>query len=118
MTADSVSMMTEACVTGRPVYLYDTGEGMTSMKHNPWLDGEAGPDAGDPKLGLSRWHMKAHVYRLTMRMGPQRLTRDIRIVQQLLTTRSGRSGSATATPTPQTLRDMERAVAAVRALFD
>lgn len=120
VTADSVSMMTEACVTGRPVYLYDTGEGMTSMKHNPWLDGEAGPDAGDPKLGLSRWHLKAHVYRMTMRMGPQRLTRDIRIVQQLLidTKRAVWLGDGHPDAEPEPLRDMERAVAAVRALFD
>ena len=45
VTADSVSMMTEACVTERPVYLYDTGEGMTSMKDNPWLDGAQASDA-------------------------------------------------------------------------
>jgi len=119
VTADSVSMMTEACVTGRPVYLYDTGEGMTSMKHNPWLDGEAGPEAGDPKLGLSRWHLKAHVYRMTMRMGPQRLTRDIRIVQQLLidTKRAVWLGDGHPDAEPEPLRDMERAVAAVKALF-
>ena len=90
VTADSVSMMAEACVSERPVYLYDTGEGMTSMKENPWLDG-VGPSthgadvgAGDSKIGFSRWHLKAHIYRMTMRMGPERLTRDIRIVQQLL----------------------------------
>ncbi|MCR9094316.1 MAG: mitochondrial fission ELM1 family protein [bacterium] len=119
VTADSVSMMTEACVTGRPVYLYDTGEGMTSMKENPWLDGEAGHEAGDPKLGLSRWHLKAHIYRLTMRMGPQRLTRDIRIVQQLLidTGRAVWLGDGHPDAEPEPLRDMERAVAAVRALF-
>ena len=119
VTADSVSMMTEACVTGRPVYLYDTGEGMTSMKDNPWLDGEAGADAGDPKMGLSRWHLKAHIYRLTMRMGPQRLTRDIRIVQQLLidTKRAVWLGDGHPDAEPEPLRDMERAVAAVRALF-
>jgi len=120
VTADSVSMMTEACVTQRPVYLFDTGEGMTSMKENPWLDGEAGPGDGDPKLGLSRWHLKAHVYRLTMRMGPQRLTRDIRIVQQLLidTKRAVWLGDGHPDPHPEPLRDMERAVAAVKALFE
>ena len=119
VTADSVSMMTEACVTQRPVYLYDTGEGMTSMKENPWLDGEAGPKVGDPKLGLSRWHLKAHIYRLTMRLGPQRLTRDIRIVQQLLidTKRAVWLGDGHPAPYPEPLRDMERAVAAVKALF-
>ncbi len=128
VTADSVSMMAEACVTGRPVYLYDTGEGMTSMKENPWLDGlvktaearAAESQTGDSKIGFSRWHLKAHIYRLTMRMGPQRLTRDIRIVQQLLidTKRAVWLGDGHPAPEPPPLEDMARAVARVRALFE
>ena len=122
VTADSVSMMAEACVTGRPVYLYDTGEGMTSMKENPWLDGDARAgdlEAGDPKIGFSRWHLKAHVYRLTMRMGPQRLTRDIRIVQQLLidTKRAVWLGDGHPEAGAPPLEDMERAVTRVKRLF-
>ncbi len=121
VTADSVSMMAEACVTGRPVYLFDTGEGMTAMKDNPWLDGEKGAKAAgrDPRMGFNRWHLKAHIYRWTMRLGPQRLTRDIRIVQQLLidTKRAVWLGDGHADPTPMPLEDMNRAVEAVRALF-
>lgn len=121
VTADSVSMMAEACVTGRPVYLYDTGEGMTSMKENPWLDGMEVADRGTAhaKLGLSRWHLKAHIYRMTMRMGPQRLTRDIRIVQKLLidTKRAIWLGDGHPDAQPPPLEDMARAVARVRALF-
>ena len=120
VTADSVSMMTEACATGRPVYLYDTGENRTSMKHNPWLDGHASADeniAGGP--GFNRWHLKAHIYRLTMRLGPQRLTRDIRIVQRLLVDTKRAvwldDGHSDATPPP--LQDLERAVERVQALF-
>jgi mitochondrial fission protein ELM1 len=121
VTADSVSMMTEACATGRPVYLYDTGEGRTSMKHNPWLDGrgsEVDPN-GESGLGFSRWHLKALIYRLTMRMGPQRLTRDIRIVQQLLvdTKRAVWLGDGHTESAPPPLRDVERAVERLRALF-
>ncbi len=118
VTADSVSMMAEACVTGRPVYLYDTGEGRTSMRENPWLDGEAAT-TDDARLGLSRWHLKAHVYRLTMRMGPQRLTRDIRIVQQLLvdTKRAVWLGDGHPDASPPPLEDMPRAVARVKDLF-
>lgn len=136
VTADSVSMMTEACATGRPVYLFDTGQGRTSMKHNPWLDGVGEPDPvpsssdsgeGDVQngnssggLGLNRWHLKAHVYRLTMRLGPQRLTRDIRIVQRLLVD-SGRAvwlGDGPPSTNPRPLDDMNRAVARVRQLFE
>ena len=119
VTADSVSMMAEACVTQRPVYLYDTGEGMTSMKENSWLDGNGSHDPEGSKLGLSRWHLKAHLYRVTMRLGPQRLTRDIRIVQQLLidTKRAVWLGDGHPDPAPAPLEDMHRAVTRVKALF-
>jgi mitochondrial fission protein ELM1 len=118
VTADSVSMMTEACATGRPVYLYDTGEGRTSMKENPWLDGIA--EEGDPGgFKLSRWHLKAHIYRLTMRLGPQRLTRDIRIVQKLLVDshRAVWLGDDEPEKAPPPLEDVARAVTRVRELF-
>jgi mitochondrial fission protein ELM1 len=113
VTGDSVSMMAEACATGRPVYLFDTGEGITSMRGD-------GPDRGEPLRWLThRDHWNAFVYRTTMRFGPRRLTRDIRIVQQGLVA-SGRAawlgeGEPAASPPP--LRDLERAVARVRALF-
>ncbi|MEZ4279955.1 MAG: mitochondrial fission ELM1 family protein [Myxococcota bacterium] len=118
VTADSVSMMTEACATGRPVYLYDTGEGRTSMKRNPWLDGEP-EGAGGARRPLDRWHLKAWIYRLTMRLGPQRLTRDIRIVQQLLveTDRAIWLGDGHPKSEYRPLEDMPRTVARVRALF-
>ncbi len=122
VTADSVSMMAEACVTGKPVYLFDTGEGRTSMKDNPWLDGIASDkktdDAGS--IGINRWHLKAHIYRLTMRLGPQRLTRDIRIVQQLLidTGRAAWLGDGPPGAEPRALEDMGRAVDRVRKLFE
>ncbi len=118
VTADSVSMMTEACATGRPVYLYDTGEGRTSMKRNPWLDGEE-EEPGGSRRSLDRWHLKAWIYRLTMRLGPQRLTRDIRIVQQLLvaTDRAIWLGDGHPKGEYRPLEDMPRTVARVRALF-
>ena len=125
VTADSVSMMAEACVTGRAVYLFDTGEGRTSMKHNPWLDGVSGlastSDEEDATgIGLNRWHLKAHVYRLTMRLGPRRLTRDIRIVQQLLidSDRAIWLGDGRPKLESRPLEDMRRAVARVQELFD
>jgi len=122
VTADSVSMMAESCVPERPVYLYDTGEGMTSMKDNPWLDGQRGAraKASDPKVGFSRSHLKAHIYRFAMRVGPQRITRDIRIVQQLLidTKRAVWLGDGHPESSPPPLQDMGRAVARVKELFE
>jgi hypothetical protein len=55
-----------------------------------------------------------------MRLGPQRLTRDIRIVQRLLVD-SGRAvwlGDGHPPDQPPPLRDVERAVARVRALVE
>lgn len=126
VTADSVSMMAEACATGKPVYLFDTGQGRTSMKHNPWLDGDAGSARAGTKgeesgaFKLNRWHLKAHIYRLSMRLGPQRITRDIRIVQKLLvdTNRAIWLGDGQPTGDSRPLEDMERAVDRVRQLFE
>ncbi len=112
VTADSVSMMAESCATGRPVDLFDTGVGRTSMR------GTGGPDAPFWKR-MDRVHWKAFVYRQTMRYGPSRLTRDIRIVQQRLV-ESGRAvwlGDEHPNEAPPPGRDLERAVDRVRALF-
>lgn len=115
VTADSVSMMTEACATGRPVYFYDTGEGKTSMR-----EPQAPPSTPDTIWRhLSPAYVKAFVYRQTMKVGPTRLTRDIRIVQRRLV-ESGRAawlgdGEPAANAPP--LGDVERAAARVRALL-
>lgn len=115
VTGDSVSMMTEACATGQPVYFYDTGEGKTSMREPP-----------APTSTPLRWwehvslaHLQAFIYRQTMKVGPTRLTRDIRIVQQRLV-ESGRAawlGEGEPSGNPPPLEDVARAAARVRALF-
>jgi len=115
VTADSVSMMTEACATGRPVYFYDTGEGKTSMREPP-----APPTTPDTIWRhLSPAYVKAFVYRQTMKLGPTRLTRDIRIVQRRLV-ESGRAawlGEGEPSPDAPPLCDVARAAERVRALF-
>lgn len=115
VTADSVSMMAESCATGRPVHFFDTGEGKTSMREPP-----APPTTPDTLLRhLSPAYLKAWVYRQTMKLGPTRLTRDIRIVQQRLVA-SGRAvwlGEGDPAGDPPPLQDVPRAVARVRALF-
>src|SRR2546430_3147380 len=35
VTGDSISMLTEACVTRKPVYIFDFGEGPTTMRLDP-----------------------------------------------------------------------------------
>jgi mitochondrial fission protein ELM1 len=113
VTADSVSMMAEACVTGKPVFFFDTGEGRFSMREHvapglPWW------------RCLDAQHLNALIYRIGMRWGPTRITRDIRIVQRLLV-QSGRAawlGEGWPAPAPPPLLDVERAAARVRALFE
>jgi mitochondrial fission protein ELM1 len=114
VTADSMSMMAEACTASCPVYLYDTGVGVTAM--HDW----AIPIDAPPPKRLSRRYLRALIYRAGMKVGPIRWTRDIRIVQQRLidTGRAGWLGEGRAPENPPPLRDLERAVARVRALFE
>ena len=114
VTADSISMMTEACATGRPVYLFDTGIGRTSMRERPSAEREP------LRERLSRTHLKAFVYRQTMHSGPTRWTRDIRIIQRRLveTGRAAWLGEGDPGGAPPPLEDVERAVARVRSLFE
>lgn len=115
VTGDSVSMMTEACATGQPVYFYDTGEGKTSMREPP----------APTSVPLRWWenfslpYFQAFIYRQTMNLGPTRLTRDIRIVQRRLV-ESGRAawlGDGEPSGNPPPLEDVARAAVRVRALF-
>ena len=106
-------MLTEACATGKPVYMFDTnapaGSSAVSRRGGRpwWLTG----------TGLG-WKPLTH--RIAMRIGPRRMRRDIRIMQQELVA-DGRAvwlGQAFPSATsPPPLRDLERAVTRVRALF-
>ncbi len=119
VTGDSMSMLAEACATGKPVHIFDMGIGRNAMR-------ESG--GGKPKERehsrfwdrLDRDHLRAYIYRGAMRIGPKRLTRDIRIVHTKLVA-SGRAvwlgdefrNDVVASP----LEDVTRAVTRVRALF-
>jgi uncharacterized protein len=103
VTADSVSMMTEACYTGKPVYLFslDDGPGW-------WRRG-------------CNYRFDALVHRAAMTWGPRRMRRDVgRIVQRLR--ESGRAvwlgeeyAAGTAASSPND--DLRRAAQAVAALL-
>ena len=107
VTADSISMLSEACATGKPVHMFDLGTGAAAMRPQA--------EAGGNDLRLS-----GLLYRALMRWGPQRLSRDITLVHERLlregrVTWLGEPGPAAATPG---LQDVDRAVARVKALFD
>jgi mitochondrial fission protein ELM1 len=120
VTADSISMLSEACATGRPVHMFDTGAGYLGMHHDMLrAAGEtakarafARQDGDRPDLALGPL-----AYRALMRWGWTYLTRDISQTH-LRIVRSGRAAwlgdpvpAAPATPPPS---DMQRAVARVQ----
>jgi mitochondrial fission protein ELM1 len=114
VTGDSMSMLTEACFTRKPVYIFDLGEGRNAMRMDPPPARGAGSG-----YGLQPTHVKAFLYRQLMRYGPVRLSRDIRIIHRDLVA-AGRAawlGDAFDVSVPPPLACLSRAVGAVRALF-
>lgn len=123
VTADSISMLSEAYATGKPVHMFDLGAGSLSMRHDALVAvGESAQartlarkdnDRSDLSLG-------ALAYRALMRWGWKHLSRDISQMHLRLA-RSGRMtwlGEAahpnSDTPPPS---DMTRAVARITALL-
>lgn len=119
VTADSMSMLAEAVATGKPTHIFDLGRGRGSMR--PFRPGDGSIKKRGPKERLADLRFQAVMYRLGMAALPTRLTRDVRIIH----TRQVEAGRAVwlGQPWPEgriappPLRDLERAVAAVRALF-
>jgi mitochondrial fission protein ELM1 len=120
VTADSLSMVAEACASGRPVFLFEFGGGPAAMR---------GPRAQDPKVrqwwrwsqlkdqGLSGLH-----YALAIGLPAWRLnrSRDIRLAQDRFVALGrarwlGAPDGEAWHPAP--LQDLDRAVARVKALF-
>ncbi len=119
VTADSMSMVTEALATGKRVHLFDLGLGWTSMRAPLPVRGEQ--RVAPPRLGewLRDFHLQARLYRWLLRLAPPRVTRDIRLVHQQLVA-AGRAswlGEPMPGAPPPPLDDVPRAVARVRALM-
>lgn len=124
VTGDSMSMLTEACATRKPVHIFDLGVGRHAMHAQAAADaGRAQDDgtAGDGRRwGFEPGHIRGWIYRLTMRIGPNRMTRDIRIVHRLLVENKMAVwlGDPFPAETPPGVASVGRAVARVHALFD
>jgi len=104
VTADSISMLSEACATGKPVWMAPLG-------------GYGYPMREDQILPVD-FRLSALGYSGMMRWGHKRLSRDIRLVHQRLL-EQGRVawlGEAVAASTVQS-DDMTRAVQRIKALF-
>ena len=116
VTADSMSMLTEACATGKPVHIFDLGEGEHAMR--PEATRPVG-GAGARRTLSQRLTRRFHL--LVKMLTPRQLGRDIGIIHQQLVD----SGAAVwlGDPMPAGGRAVRldvvaRAVARVRALFD
>jgi len=109
VTADSIAMLSDACATGKPTYIFD-------FLHEPATDSQtAGQNA---RLWDKAW-LGAWFYRQLMAWGPRRLTRDVGLVQRALIA-AGRAawlGQALTSPPAPSMGDLQRAVTQVKALF-
>lgn len=114
VTADSISMISEASATGKPVLLFDTETGRQSMRAERY---------SESPLPAPYWRgrtLGATGFRLAMRFAPPRWSRDLRIVHRSVVS-AGLAhwlGDAPAAerPTPPP-PDLEHAVSRVQALF-
>jgi len=115
VTGESMSMLGEAAETGRPLFIFDMGDGDT-----PWWQMPHG------------WFYKPLSHHLAMRFGPERMRRDIGQIQDTLVS-SGKARwldgvdveqVAAELNTPRdsgtgiAAEELERSVAAVRQLFE
>jgi mitochondrial fission protein ELM1 len=105
VTADSVSMLSEACATGKPVYMAELG-------------GYGYPMRPGRKTAVD-FRLSALTYSWMMRFGPKRLSRDIRLVHNNLLS-EGRVvwlGESFTQRTDTGSADLDHALQRVRALF-
>lgn len=120
VTGESISMFTEACVTRKPVYIFDFGEGPTAMRLDPRCPRSAST-AERPPQGRRLPTLRSAGFRLFMSSVPTRWTRDIRIVHHIAVAASRAAwlgDPPPAGPPPGPLEDLGRAAAAIRALFE
>lgn len=111
VTGESMSMLAEAAATHSPLYIFDPGDasGSGATELRPWW------------LQRHNFRYRPLTHRLAMRLGPARMRRDVGNIQRALVA-SGRAvwlgqsfprGAEFVPP-----RDLERASARVRALFE
>jgi uncharacterized protein len=110
VTADSISMLSEAVSTEKPVLLFDIEEGPYAMR----------ADIDAARLGWRGRGLDATVFRLLINHAPPRFSRDLRVVLRQLVS-SGRVrwlGDPPPTAAPPALEGgLARAVARIHQLF-
>ncbi len=102
VTSDTVSMLTEACATRKPVHIFDLGQVRRGLK------------------GWSLDRMRSIIYRFGMNYAPKRLTRDLSLVHRRMIA-DGRAvwlgQPFPPGPVSDFSTDMDRAVRRVHGLF-
>ncbi len=81
VTADSISMLSEAVASGKPVAMFDIEEGRLSMRAE---EGKTVDDGRIPPIGWRGRTLSATLFRLLMNHAPARWSRDLRIVHRKL----------------------------------
>jgi mitochondrial fission protein ELM1 len=119
VTCESMSMLTEACATLKPVYMFDLHTG----SENRWrlLESLIGTVDTSRWRRLRRLRLQTLVFRLAFKIGPTRMTRDVRIIHRRLLAEGRAVWLGETFPDgspPQPLDDVPRAVARVKALFE
>ncbi|HEX6113909.1 MAG TPA: mitochondrial fission ELM1 family protein [Geminicoccaceae bacterium] len=119
VTCESMSMLTEACATSKPVYMFDLHTGPENRW--PLLESLIGKVDSSWWRRVRRLRLQPLVFRIAFAIGPTRMTRDVRIIHRQLQAQ-GRAvwlGEAFPEgPPPTPLDDVPRAVARVKALFE
>jgi mitochondrial fission protein ELM1 len=119
VTCESMSMLTEACATLKPVYMFDLHTG----PENRWglLESLIGEVHTSWWRRVRRLRLQPLVFRIAFHVGPTRMTRDVRIIHRRLQAQ-GRAvwlgEPFPKGPAPPPLDDVPRAVARVKALFE
>lgn len=111
VTQDSISMLSEACFTGRPVHIFD----VTGLRDEPIRD----PSDGFFDKPLT-WRVALFFYRLAMWMLPKRLERDVYAIQDRLIA-EGRAvwlGEGSVSHDHPPINDVERTAGVVHSLLD
>lgn len=108
VSADSISMLSEACATGKPVYMFDPGAGSYAMRQPNNLSNSD-----------NDFRFSALLYKALMRWAPPRLSRDLTLVHQRLIESHRAVWLGETFPNQEVAgsSDLERAVQRIKAFF-
>lgn len=115
VTGDSMSMLTEACATGKPVHIFDLGEGKHAMRPTFPI---SNPLPQHQRSVAVRLQTLAH--RLIKGLTPRRLSREIGVIHSYFVDAGAAVWLGKPLPTGGASADLDgvaRAVERVRALF-